>query len=164
MKTYTLVAYKPNGESWNCGSSCCGKTRSDSGFVFKRGLTVDQLAEEIAKIRVSYVEGRREEYRGEPFEVHYFDDTGMSDWESNEEREDYWEEEGFWKINQKLETLISTQEPIIKQREEQEAKEKAAREAEEARVRRVKYEAGEREKRDREEFARLSAKFKEAKP
>jgi len=160
MNTYTLVAYKPNGSSRNCGRGCCGSTTSDSDFLLRRGLTLEELAVEIAKLRISYVEGHREEYQGEPFEVHYFDDTGTWDWESNEDRADYYEEAtGFNAIDKQLEALISQQQPIIKQKQEQEAKEAAAKAAEAERIRRTKWEAEEKERRDREEYARLKTKF-----
>ena len=122
-------------------------------------MTLEELAVEIAKLRISYVEGHREEYQGEPFEVHYFDDTGTSDWESNEDRPDYYEPTGFNAIDKQLEALISQQQPIIKQKQEQDAKEAADKAAEAERIRRAKWEAEEKERRDREEYARLKTKF-----
>ena len=157
MNTYTLIAYKPSGSSLNCGRGCCGSTHSDSDFLLKRGLSLEDLAVEISKLRLSYVEGHREDYQGEPFEVHYFPDTGTSDWESNEDYGDT----GFSTIDKQLEALIAQQQPIIKQKQEREAKEAAEKAAEAERIRRVKYEAEQKEKQDREEFARLSKKFKE---
>lgn len=164
MNTYTLVAYQPSGSSRNCSRGCCGSTSSDSDFVMKRGLTLEALAAEIAKLRISYVEGEGECYRGEPWDVKYFPDTGMSDWESNDKRDDYYEDTGFNVIDQRLEALIAQQQPIVKQKQEQEAKIAAEKAAEAARIQREKWESEQRELRDREEFARLSRKFKEAKP
>ena len=162
-QTYTLVAYKPNGSSANCGCGCSGSTHSDSDFVMKRGLSLEELAAEIATLRVSPSGGRREHYRGEPFEVKYFDDMGGPDWGEDDSKNEYWSPTGFGVIDPKLEALIAQQEPIIKQKQEQEAKEKAEREAAAEKIRREKWEAEQKEKRDREEYARLKTKFEKEK-
>jgi hypothetical protein len=120
--------------------------------MLSRGLSLEQLAEEIAKLRIQFdPEAHREDYRGPDYEVTYFDDTAGADWDLDD-------------VSTRLEKLISEQEPIIKQREALAAKEKAEREAEAERVRAAKYAAEQREKKDKEEFARLSAKFGQVKP
>jgi hypothetical protein len=130
-----------------------------------RGLTIERLAEEIAKLRIQFdPDAHREDYRGPEYEITFFDDTAGADWEWNEDREDFFGPTGFNTISQQLEELISQQQPIIKQKQEREAKEKAEREAEIERKRAAKYAEEQREKRDREEFARLSAKFAQVKP
>jgi hypothetical protein len=151
--TYTLIAYAP---SWSRheGCHCHGSTEHfDSSFEMERGLTFEQLATAIVRLRTE-TRDDDDDRRSRGYEVKYFDDQAPPDW-------DEWDHRGF---DDALEALVSKQEPIIKQRKEAEAKaakEKADRETAE---RRRKYEEEQREKRDREEYARLKTKFKETKP
>lgn len=157
--TYTLIAYKPAGSSPNCGCGCSGYTHSDADFEMKRGLSLEQLAVEIARLRLVPSGGRREEYLGEPYDIQYFDDLGGPDWRDDDSKDSYWGPTGFDAIDKQLEALIAQQQPIIQARQEKEAKEKAEREAAAEKARREKYEAEQREKRDQEEYARLKSKF-----
>lgn len=159
-RTYTLVAYKPSDSVTNCGRGCCGSTTTDSDHVFKRGLTLEELAAEIATLRIQYnPDLHREEYRGPPHEVKYFDDMGGPNWDWDDSLEEYFSDTGFGIIDQKLETLIAQQQPIIKQKQEREAQEAAEKAAAAEKIRREKYEAEQKERRDREEYARLKTKF-----
>ena len=142
METYTLIAYKPSSSTHE-GCHCHGNTlHFDSAFEMERGLTFEQLAHQIATFRTSKSEGA-------PYEFKYFDDTAGPNWE---------EEQG-WGFDDRLEALIAQQQPIIAQKQAQEAAAKAAREAAAEKLRREKYAAEEKERRDREEYQRLSKKF-----
>jgi len=160
MRTYTLTAYKPNGSSRNCSRGCCGSTDSDSEFELHRGLTLEQLVERIAKYRISHdPDAHREDYRGPPWDLKYFDDTGMSDWEWNDQRDDYWDADGYDVVDRKVEELVTQAEPVIKQKQEQADKEAAEKAEREEQARRAKWAAEEKERRDRDEYKRLTEKY-----
>ena len=143
--TYTLIAYQP---SWSRheGCHCHGTTQHfDSNFEMERGLTFEKLAQKMATYRTSVHEC------GETggWEFKYFDDQAPPDW-------DDWDR---WAFDDALEKIIQKQEPIIKARKEAEAKAAAEKAAEAEKIRRQKYEAEQREQRDREEYARLKTKY-----
>lgn len=160
MRTYTLTAYKPSGSSRNCSRGCCGSTDTGSDFDLHRGLTFEELVERIAKYRVAHdPDAHREEYRGPPWELKYFDDTGMSDWEWNEQREDYFSDDGFFAIDKKVEEMVAQAEPVVKQKQEQAEREAAEKAQKEEQIRQAKRATEEKERRDREEYARLQKKY-----
>jgi hypothetical protein len=147
--TYTLIAYAPS-YSTHEGCHCHGTTQYfDSKFEMVRGLTFEQLALAIVRLRTETGDDDR---AAGGYEFKYFDDQAPPDWDEGDHR-------GF---DDALEALVSKQEPIIKQRKQRKAAaEKAAAEkaAADEKIRRQEREAAERERRDREEYQRLKTKF-----